>query len=66
MVEKVSEPLTKFYFRILGISKFWPKIEEASKTLDFESRVSLGLPINEEEYEYLKDTTYMLERIVLK
>lgn len=57
---------TKFYFRMLGISEFWPKIEEASKALDFESRVSLGLPINEEEYEYLKDPTYMLERIVLK
>lgn len=57
---------TKFYFEMLGLSDFWPEIESASKNLDFESRVSLGLPISSEEYKYLEDTTSTLEALVIK
>lgn len=57
---------TEFYFSVLGISEFWPRIEEDSRNLDFESRVSLGLSISYHEYEYLEDTTNALGRKVLK
>lgn len=57
---------TKFYFKMLGLSDFWPKILLQSQNLDFETRVSLGLPISKEEYKYLESTTATLERLLIK
>lgn len=57
---------TEFYFEMLGLSNFWPKIEASSQNLDFESRVALGLSISDDEYRYLSNTTIKLERIKIK
>lgn len=57
---------TKYYFEMLGLSELWPKINSEALNLDFESRAALGLPISEEEYQYLIDTTDTLKRMIIK
>lgn len=57
---------TKFFLEKVCDFPFWPEIEAASQNLDFESRASLGLPISEEEYEYLVSTTLELKRTIVK
>lgn len=57
---------TEFYFDKIGESNSYREIAKEGSNLDFESRASMGLPISDDEYDYLYATTRQLEKVVIR
>ncbi len=57
---------TKYYLDKLDVPDYWEEIAEASKGIDLNSRLVLGLEITDSEYIYLSNKADRLKARVLK